>query len=513
VSIALEQLLEEPEFALELVAGAGGLGARGAIRWAHISELPDPTPWLEGGELLLTTGLGVKDSVAQQRGLIAGLERRGCAAVGFGLGIWLDEVPAAMLAEADRRGLPLFTVPYHVPFIALTKYVSSRVFAAHYAGLRRALDLHRRVLAVVSSSGGLAEVLGEMVRSVGDVGAVIFDSFGHVLASAGEVTPDHATLWRALPRARNSRTQTTVGGREVSITLLRAAEDVHVVMAVVSARPLDEASDLLVGQGAAAATVMLSRGVSARRARRAALAELLDDVLEGRTSPQRLAHRLDQFGVDPAGGYHVLAVLPADPRHGPVLAGMLEDLAGTGGAVAASPAGGVVHAIAPPGDIALGAMLISAVRTRGLPRPRVGRSRQQGTVDALPIALREANVAAERSRGGLLDVRDLGVHGLLAGIAGDASADAFVTEMLGPVLDHDPDGDGALVASLRAYLRHGCRPGPAADDLRIHRHTLAYRLDRVAQLTGRDPRSGEHLLPYGVALELLAQRDQPPAPA
>ena len=27
------------------------------MRWVHSSELLDPTPWLSGGELLLTTGL------------------------------------------------------------------------------------------------------------------------------------------------------------------------------------------------------------------------------------------------------------------------------------------------------------------------------------------------------------------------------------------------------------------------------------------------------------------------
>jgi purine catabolism regulator len=78
--------------------------------------------------------------------------------------------------------------------------------------------------------------------------------------------------------------------------------------------------------------------------------------------------------------------------------------------------------------------------------------------------------------------------------------------MLGAVLAHDPDGAGGLIATLRAYLRSGCRPGPAARELSVHRHTLSYRLDRIAQLTGRDPRSGEHLLPYGMALELLDQR-------
>jgi purine catabolism regulator len=414
-----------------------------------------------------------------------------------------------MLAEADHRALPLFTVPYRVPFIALTKYVSSQVFAAHYGGLRRALDLHRRVLAVVTSSGGLTEVLEETVRSVGDVDAVIFDSFGHVLAGAGDTGQplDHDTLWRALPVVRHGRTQTMVGGQLVGVTPLRAADDVHAVMVVASGRPLDEAGELLVGQGAAAASVVLSRELSVRRAQRAAVAELLDDVLEGRTSRQRLAHRLEQFGVDPSGDYHVLTVLPGEPRHASVLAGMLEDMAVTGVTAAAGATGGMIHAIVQPGDAVLGATLVGAARARGLPPPRIGRSRRRHTVDALAIALREAIAAAERCDGGLLDVRDLGVRGLLAGVAGDAAADAFVTQMLGPVLAHDPDGAGTLVASLRAYLRHGCRPGPAAEDLRIHRHTLAYRLDRVAQLTGRDPRSGEHIVPYGVALELLAQRD------
>jgi purine catabolism regulator len=508
VSVHLEQLLAEPEFGLELVAGANGVATRGPIRWAHISEIPDPTPWLEGGELLLTTGLGVKDSPRQQRSLIAGLQRRGCVAVGFGVGIWRDQIPTAMVTEAEQRALPLFTVPYRVPFIAITKYVSSQVFAAHYAGLRRALDLHRRVLAVVTSSGGLAEVLAETARSVGDVDAVIFDSFGHVLASAGDTgrLVDHAALWRALPSVR-SRTQTMVAGHVANVLPLRASDDVQAVMVVASGEPLDEARELLVQQGAAAATVELSRGLSVRKARRTSVAELLDDVMEGRASRQRLAHRLEQLGVDPSARYHVITILADDPRRASVLAGMLEDMAMTGAHAAVAADDSVIHAIVQPADAALGATLVAAARARGLPPPRVGRSRQQHDVDTLAVALRESTVAAERSGGGLLDVRDLGVEGLLAGVASDASADAFVTQMLGPVLAHDPEGDGALVASLRAYLRHGCRPGPAADELRVHRHTLAYRLDRVAQLTGRDPRSGEHLLPYGIALELLAQRD------
>ena len=48
---------------VRLVAGEAGLG--NAVRWVHISELEDPTPWLSGGELLLTTGMALEDAGRQ----------------------------------------------------------------------------------------------------------------------------------------------------------------------------------------------------------------------------------------------------------------------------------------------------------------------------------------------------------------------------------------------------------------------------------------------------------------
>ena len=44
------------ELGLKVSAGEEAAGDR-EIRWVHITELLDPTPWLSGGELLLTTGI------------------------------------------------------------------------------------------------------------------------------------------------------------------------------------------------------------------------------------------------------------------------------------------------------------------------------------------------------------------------------------------------------------------------------------------------------------------------
>ena len=92
---------------LELAAGTDG--AQGPIRWVHISELEDPTPWLSGGELLLTTGIQLTGA-ARQRRFLARLAERGVA----GLGLGTDRAPAT--AEAARgRGHQARDAPVRGP--------------------------------------------------------------------------------------------------------------------------------------------------------------------------------------------------------------------------------------------------------------------------------------------------------------------------------------------------------------------------------------------------------------
>ena len=67
--LTVEQLMQSPALQMRLLAGASGLGRR--VAWAHVSELEDPSPWLAGAELIMTTGLGFPRS----RGEAAGVRR------------------------------------------------------------------------------------------------------------------------------------------------------------------------------------------------------------------------------------------------------------------------------------------------------------------------------------------------------------------------------------------------------------------------------------------------------
>src|SRR6266550_412177 len=129
--LTVSSLVEE--VGLELLSGRNAADA--PIRWVHISELIDPTPWLSGGELLLTTGIQLSDE-GQQRRYVERLVQHGLGGLGFGVGIAHDEIPESIVAEAKRLEFPLFEVPFEMPFIAITETAFTRLVNEQYALLQ-----------------------------------------------------------------------------------------------------------------------------------------------------------------------------------------------------------------------------------------------------------------------------------------------------------------------------------------------------------------------------------------
>src|SRR2546430_10624217 len=132
MELTVENLIEE--LGLELLSGKENATAH--VRWVHSSELADPTPWLRGGELLLTTGIQL-DTPKPQRELIAKLAEHDIAGLGFGTVFSHKRVPAALLAAARERSFPVFEVPYELPFIAITERAFAELVNERYELLQR----------------------------------------------------------------------------------------------------------------------------------------------------------------------------------------------------------------------------------------------------------------------------------------------------------------------------------------------------------------------------------------
>jgi len=132
VELTVESLIGE--LGLQLVSGEAH--AKAHVRFVHSTELADPTPWLKGGELLLSTGLQLTGPKLQ-REFVERLADHEIAGLGFGTGFTHRRIPAALLAAARKREFPLFEVPYELPFIAITERAFAQLLDERYEMLQR----------------------------------------------------------------------------------------------------------------------------------------------------------------------------------------------------------------------------------------------------------------------------------------------------------------------------------------------------------------------------------------
>ena len=471
---------------LELVVAAGAPGLDNEVRWVHVSELADPTIWLEGGELLLTTGLGLGTSATAQRAYVRRLAEHGLAGVGIGLGLGLDEIPAAVVDEADRLGFPTLAVPYATPFIALTKAAFTQLANEELERVTQALEVHEALARAVVDGRDVDALLAILCERLG-CSVRLLDEAGTVLGEchAGAALPFDGAL--ELP---------VVAHGEKAI--LRAAR---------AAGPFSDYDRLVLHHGQTALALERSRRHAVSAAELRLAGDLLEDLESDRLDEREVSRRIAAFGLDPGRSYAALVALPAPEQSGESLrAAVARELdARRVTSISATrrdrPAF-LLEAAEEEDALELARAVVAAAPEArvGVGRPASGR--------ALGRSLLEARAALEAGGGPVSSYRDLGSLELLLGLP-DAALEAFVDRVLGPAAS-----SAALVESLRALLDAGCRWSDAAATLGVHRHTLRYRMERLRERTGRHPDSPSQRMELWLAVkatEALATRARTPA--
>ena len=128
----LGALLEQRDLHLRLVAPVPRARLDAELRWAHSSDLPDPSPFLDDHVALLTTGSQFDRTSAGE--YVDRLVSRGVQALGFGTGVVMPTIPADLVAACERSGLPLFEVPYRTPFLAVSRACADAAAAQRSPG-------------------------------------------------------------------------------------------------------------------------------------------------------------------------------------------------------------------------------------------------------------------------------------------------------------------------------------------------------------------------------------------
>jgi purine catabolism regulator len=517
MSVTIADLVEIKALRLTVTGGAAGLDR--PIRWVHTSELNDPTPWLSGGELLLTTGMGLAGPPAQQRSYIRRLVKAELAGLGFGLGFGFDDVPEALVRAADREKFPVVAVPYPVPFIAIAEAVSSRLGEERIREAQMSVEIHESLASLVSEGAGPADVLDEITGLAGGWG-LLFDLRGHVVArSAGDVEPPTASMvWNSLPSGLVERhgplTSSEVGPRGTMVGLAVTAGKRHEgVLVFGKKRRLDARDRIVVRHAVTVLGLLLASRRAVLEAERRVAGDILSEAFAGRLAGPALRRRLELVGFDPAA--RLTALVLEAPEGAPAsalddLAWVLDGALGTraGTVRTASSAGRVGALISHPDPEAVAESVLSEVIAAAPDLGLDGRALRIGVGEStVPDAIRHSYLSAVmalRAAGPgrtIASPRDLGSYGLLLGGQPRPVLEGFVRSVLGPLVERDNQKSSELVASVRAFIESGGRWEPGAEVLGVHRHTLRYRVRQAEELLGRDLSSAEDRLEVWLALK------------
>ena len=518
---------------------AGQAGTAAQVRWVHVSEQTEVAGTLGGGELLLSTGMGLLEPGFDADRYLASLAGAGAVGLVVELGQHVRALPDALVRAAAAARFPLVELSRVVRFVAVTEQVHARILHEQYERLRFSERVHETFASMSVGGARVAEVLERAGALAGRV--VVLEDLGHHAVAWGgggpaqEVLRDWTARSRLVPVAAGTavggpqRWLTTpvgvvgqrwgrlvlpedvalqedalreraagppdggpapVGGDQVVLVVERAAETLTI------ARLLDRDAREHRGDIAQEAHESLLRDL--RRARRADEAELrararaLGLPLRGGYAPVVLHATPGPSGegLDAAGGAADAAVADAAARalaeaHTAGLVGVLEP--GLVGVLVSAPVPELAVDVLPR----FARTLVEVARRLGLPASALGTAPAGTTLTAAGEGFAEAGhvavVAASlphHDPGVPYRTGDLGARGLLWWLRDDPRLQGFVEASLAPLLA-GPDAADA-VALLRLHLECAGSMTRLAARLHLSRPAAYGRVDRLRARLGRD---------------------------
>ncbi len=502
----------------DLLAHQAGLDHE--IRWVHASEVLNIASLLQGGELLLTTGMGLAEGPSAHRRLARELADRQIAALVIELGSSLSAVPSSLVRAAEDNGLCLIALTREVRFVEVTESIHRLLIDQGGEMLRDADQLHRRFTALMLGGAGVPEILTELAHFVEN--PVFLERSGHGLAFHALHKGDDETAlgaWGAFSRGL----ATAPAGLEERVPL-GGAESWGRLITLASDSPLGTQDRVAVERAVGLIALALMRREEEDQLGTRERGNFLAGLTSSRAAESGIASRALELGFGP-GSEALLPLAAAVPE----LAGRVhDDVAWV--AVKRDLQQGFEREGLPAliGDGEAREILIVLGLRREADRPRVAElvgemlreaaTRRFGEVPELTLCAAAATPRWTEVGAGLTaatssleaasheaprtwhDVAEPSPDRLLFALRNSEDLRQFTEERLRPLIEADRRGRGDLVETLTTLCDNAGRKLETAKQLGVKRQTLYHRLNRIEAMTGCDLADGNAVLSFHLAL-------------
>jgi purine catabolism regulator len=493
----LGDLLGEPQLGLELLTG-GQDALLAPLLGAHAIELEHPAKWLDGGWMMLTMGVRLRNKPQTQRELIRELKELGASCLGFGVGLSFKSVPPALLEEAREQNFPVVLVPEATQFRDITRAVFHSTVGMESTTFQRLSSIQQNLIRAFADANPLESIVQRLGRLVHSTVAVMSRD-GKIDVATGTMPvseiAEKLTGHTGLPIA-----ELDVAGWNVLAAPVSTGSGPSARWLVVASRGAAVAHEL--ARAAVQVTTplvdaLLRLSVTNQEQDRAIRQSVLDSVLDDDPETldlRTLGARISALGIDFEADFRTV-VLSGRPRSmvgrdaGAMPADMTEwlrsRLEGHGARYLLSRRGDeIVLAI----DSATRVLQSITAELDGVwPAAVLGVGRTIRTPLGIRGSHRDAQIAVQHL-GLQMDERvrwfdDLDV---IAQLLAEVPKERFA-ETAAPIAELLRNHPIQLEA-LRAYFAMNRDVKAAANSIFLHPNTLRYRLERLEQTLGRSLR-------------------------
>lgn len=480
------------------------------VSWVHSSDLDDPTPFLDAGQLLLTDGtqFPVSDSDGQLYGAyVKRLVEHGILGLGFATQVIHGVLPQGLEDACREQGLPLLEVPDRTPFIAIIRFVADWLAREQNARSEWSLQAQRAIARAALRPDGLRSILAELERQLHGWVA-LFDAAGnHILMPNNRPVPSALMpgvtegVRKALDQGARSVSQLSVEGQQITLQTLGRRHHLRGVLVLGAIEPLDPASTDIINSVIALASLALEQARTLDTARRHLRAGVFEQLLSGSTDvAARTARQV--WGRLPS--EPLIVTVAQIPGQGQNLLEALELLSDDyrGAVFYAQRNENVVVLAGPPHQqkvtLLLGRYGATAGTSAETDFPGLGRALKEGE-----RALRRAR---ELSRP-LVEFGEIAEGGML-GLLRRQEAESVAKRLLEPLAQHDDAEQTQLLPTVAAWLGNNCVWDRTARQLGIHRHTLRNRIDAAGTVLGLNLDGLRDRLELFAALQFVDEHDK-----
>lgn len=304
----LRDLLHIPSLRdARIAAGADGIDRR--VSSVNMMDAPDIIQFLKPDELLLTTAYAMKDQPESLETLVAHMAEAGCAGLAIKTKRFLEEIPASVIEEANRRQFPILELSLEYSLGEVLNGALSRILENRTEELSYALDTHHTFFNLILNGEGISEIVDKLAELIA-APVVILGARLELLSLSSAQRPNIPLLNQFITRWSTFGEPVEAGvysiapddaGPYAIIQPIPTYQRQGFIIAFVQEKDNNKLYSLALEQAANVMGFELLKSQAVKdRARRFKI-EFFTELVQGEiTSEQEIVHRGKQYGLYPA---------------------------------------------------------------------------------------------------------------------------------------------------------------------------------------------------------------------